>query len=428
MKKLNKSDVKTLILSSLGGTLEFYDFIIFAIFTPYFTHHFFPSNLDKNVQLLNSYIAFAAGYLARPLGAMIMGHFSDKFGRKRMFLLSIVLMVVPTFIFSIMPTYKDIGYFAILILLIIRFTQGVAIGAELPSAWVFVYEHSPKNYKARFLALLTCGVCAGILLGALAALFLHLNFSDEEIKDYAYRIPFFIGGIFGLISIYLRKFLQETPTFQKMKESKQISSFPLKDVIKNYKVDIALSMMITWVLAACVLVLVILMPNYTKELFYINSITNSFVQISGCIAMIFGLFSTGYFADRFKAASVCKIYAFYLFTFNVLCFYEMYVGKDFVLFWIFYLCACFFAGIVNFASIFMCSLYKENILVSGISFSYNLSYAISGFITPIVVFKLHRLAIENGGLFLLSNGVYMCLISILAFFCAVLFEKIKEIK
>lgn len=426
MKKLNKNDIKTLVLSSLGGTLEFYDFIIFAIFTPYFTHHFFPSSLDENIQLLNSYIAFAAGYLARPIGAVIMGHFSDKFGRKRMFLLSIVLMVIPTFIFSIMPTYNDIGYFAIVILLLIRFTQGIAIGAELPSAWVFVYEHSLINYRARFLALLTCGVCAGILLGALSALLLQLNFSDEEIKDYAYRIPFFIGGIFGLISIYLRKFLQETPIFLKIKENKQLNSFPLKEIIKNYKIDIFLSMIITWVLAACVLVLIILMPNYTKELFDIDSITNTLVQISACIFMILGLFCTGYLADKFKATSVCKVFAFYLFIFNLLCFYKMYISKDFILFCIFYLCACFFAGIVNFASIFMCSLYKQNILVSGISFSYNLSYAIAGFITPIVVFKLHRLAIKSGGVFLFSSGIYMCLICILAFFCAVLFEKIAK--
>ena len=426
MKRLEKEDIKTLGLSSLGGTLEFYDFIIFAIFTPYFTHHFFPAELDESIKLINTYGTFAAGYLARPIGGFVMAHFGDKFGRKNMFLLSIVLMVVPTFIFAIMPTYEHIGYFAIAILLIIRLLQGIAIGGELPGAWVFVYEHSPNYSRSLFLGILTCGVCGGILLGTTAALVLQLNYTEQEIKDYAYRIPFLLGGIFGIISVYLRRFLSETPTFKKLKESNALSNFPLKAVVKEHKKDIVLSMMITWVLTACVLVMIILMPNFLKSLFTLKPIVFTCMQMGGAFMMMVGLVCTGALADNFERSSVCKFFAFWLFIFCGLSFYEMYIGKDPVLFCLFYLVACFFSGIVNFASVFMCNLYKPNILFSGVSFGYNCAYAIAGFITPILIFALHDKAVKVGGIYTLGAGVYMCFIAVVAFVSAIIFDKLKR--
>ncbi|MBZ7981075.1 MFS transporter [Campylobacter sp. RM12640] len=421
MKTITKKDTKTLALSALGGTLEFYDFIIFALFTPYFTHHFFPKELDESIKLLNTYGAFAAGYLARPLGGVIMAHFGDKFGRKNMFLLSIILMVIPTFIFAIMPTYEQIGYFAIAILLAIRLVQGVAIGGELPGAWAFIYEHSPDNKKALFLGVLTSGVCGGITLGALSALLLQLNFTEDEIKDYAYRIPFLIGGIFGLISIYLRRFLQETPIFKQLQAEKQLSDFPIKSVIKDYKMEIILSMFLTIVLTACVLVFLIMMPNFMKGILNINPALNTSLQIIASIFMMIGLVVCGALADRFKASLICKIFATLLVFTSTMYFYSLYVLKDFTLTCIFYFASAFFGGIVNFTSLFMCRLYKASIRYTGIGFSYNLAYAIAGFLTPIIVVQSH-------GKFDIGSGYYIIFICLMAFLNSVFFDKIMKNK
>ncbi|WP_267524583.1 MFS transporter [Campylobacter sp. MG1] len=423
MRELNNKDIKTLSLSALGSILEFYDFIIFAIFTPYFTDAFLPSYLDESIKYIYTYGAFAAGYLARPLGGIVMAHFGDKFGRKNMFLLSIILMVIPTFIFAIMPTYEQIGYLAIVILLLIRISQGIAMGGEMPGAWVFIYEHSPSHSKGLFLGLLTCGVCGGIVLGTFIALNLQIIYTEEQIKEYAYRIPFLLGGIFGLISVYLRKFLSETPTFLKLKESKELHSFPLKSVIKDYKKDILLSMCLTLVLTACVVIMLLLIPNYAKKTLNLAPITSTCLQMAGALMVIFGLICTGTLADFFKPSNVCKIFSLGLIIFCPMYFYELYVGKDLVLLSAFYLLACFFIGVVNFASIFMCNLFRPNVLFSGISFSYNIAYAIAGFLTPILLVKLHDIAVNTNTI---GAGYYMIFIGILSYFCAIMYEKIKN--
>ena len=145
-KTLKKKEFKILALSSLGGTLEFYDFIIFVFFASIISQHFFPPSLDETWKMINTYGIFAAGYLARPLGGIVMAHFGDKRGRKKMFILSILLMVIPTFALGLMPTFESIGYAAPIMLVCIRILQGIAIGGELPGAWVFVCEHSDKKH------------------------------------------------------------------------------------------------------------------------------------------------------------------------------------------------------------------------------------------------------------------------------------------
>ncbi|SUX09102.1 L-Proline/Glycine betaine transporter ProP [Campylobacter sputorum subsp. bubulus] len=202
--------------------LEFYDFIIFVFFAPYISKLFFPQELDPFWQMLNTYGAFAAGYLARPLGGVIMAHFGDKHGRKNMFMLSIVLMVIPTFALGVMPTFETIGYLAPILLLCIRIMQGISIGGELPGTWVFMSEYSKKESLFTSTGVLTAAVVGGILLGSVASLIIHKNYETSIIAQWAWRIPFIIGGIFGIISIYLRKFLSETPVFKAMQKRNEI--------------------------------------------------------------------------------------------------------------------------------------------------------------------------------------------------------------
>ena len=144
-RPLNRSDYKTLSLSALGGALEFYDFIIFVFFTAVLSKLFFPADMPEWLRQLQTFGIFAAGYLARPLGGIVLAHFGDLLGRKRMFTLSIFLMAVPTLLMGLLPTYAQIGIWAPLALLLMRILQGAAIGGEVPGAWVFVAEHVPRR-------------------------------------------------------------------------------------------------------------------------------------------------------------------------------------------------------------------------------------------------------------------------------------------
>ncbi len=164
-RPLNRQDYKTLTLAALGGALEFYDFIIFVFFAAVVGALFFPADIPEWLRQVQTFGIFAAGYLARPLGGIIMAHFGDLVGRKKMFTLSILLMAVPTLAIGLLPTYASMGILAPLLLLLMRVLQGAAIGGEVPGAWVFVAEHVPARRIGIACGTLTAGLTVGILLG-----------------------------------------------------------------------------------------------------------------------------------------------------------------------------------------------------------------------------------------------------------------------
>ena len=213
---LSTQDKRTLALSSLGGALEFYDFVIYVFYAKIISDLFFPSTLSPFWAMLNTYGIFAAGYFFRPLGGVVMAHFGDLVGRKRLFSLSILLMSLPTLMIGLLPTFESIGYFAPVLLLLMRVIQGIAIGGEIPAAWTFVSEHVPERRIGLANGLLTAGLSLGILLGSLMSLWISLQFTETVIHDWAWRIAFIAGGIFGLFALYLRSYLKETPVFKAM--------------------------------------------------------------------------------------------------------------------------------------------------------------------------------------------------------------------
>lgn len=425
-KILGKGEFKTLGLSSLGGALEFYDFIIFVFFTQYISMHFFPSDLSAFWKDLNTYGTFAAGYLARPIGGIIMGHFGDKLGRKNMFMLSILLMVVPTFSLALIPTYESIGYLAPLFLLLVRIFQGIAIGGELPGAWVFVREHALEHQSSLYLAVLTASVVGGILLGNLVALVLNLVLSVEQMRDWGWRIPFFIGGVFGIISIYLRKFLSETPVFQQMKQDKNLEKFPLKEVLKTSKKGVILSMFSTWVLAGCIVVLVLFMPNFIQKVFALSGVQKSLVQMAGIISLVFGCVIAGRFADKYGIAKGYKLFALLLALLSALFFYYLYASHHQAMAVIFYILTCFSVAIMVFTPIVMCEVFEAKFRFSGISFAYNIGYAIVGSFTPQLALALHTYASQSQGIGAFALYGYILVLCFVAYGVACTYKTLWE--
>ncbi|MDO7253451.1 MFS transporter [Helicobacter cappadocius] len=386
---LNRNDVKTLSLSSLGGTLEFYDFIIFVFFAQTIAHLFYPETLDPLWSALNTYGTFAAGYFARPLGGIVMAHFGDKNGRKNMFMLSILLMVIPTFLMGILPTYESIGYFAPVILLLIRIFQGIAIGGELPGAWVFVCEHTPKNRLGFSIGVLTSCVVGGILLGSIVAFFINAIFDTAQIMQYAWRIPFLLGGVFGIISIFLRRYLQETPIFQEMKKSKSLAKIPIQEVFKTSKTSIITSMFSTWVLTGCIIVLVLLVPNFMSHKLQVPQTQIILIQMLTIFSLIIGCILSGSLADKIGVSRAYIVFSIAFSIVALIFFYALYGDYSNRVIFIWYVIAGFFGGVMNFTPLTMVSIFPPNIRFSGLSFSYNLSYAIFGGLAPILVVSLN---------------------------------------
>lgn len=389
-RRLNRQDFKTLSLAALGGALEFYDFIIFVFFAAVIGDLFFPANMPDWLRQVQTFGIFAAGYLARPLGGIIMAHFGDLVGRKRMFSLSILLMALPTLAMGMLPTYASIGIAAPLLLLLMRLLQGAAIGGEVPGAWVFVAEHVPRNRIGFACGTLTAGLTAGILLGSLVATLLNSTMTPAVISDYGWRIPFFLGGIFGLIAMYLRRWLQETPIFLEMKAHKALADdLPLRSVVVNHKKEIVVSMLMTWLLSAGIVVVILMTPTYLQKQFGIPAAQALQANCLATIALMVGCIISGTVVDRLGASKTFIIGSLFL----GICSWWFYhtVATDPSMLMGMYALVGFSVGIVGAVPYVLVRAFPAEVRFTGISFSYNVAYAIFGGLTPIFVTLIMRL-------------------------------------
>ncbi|RRO09708.1 MFS transporter [Pectobacterium aquaticum] len=383
-RRLNRQDYKTLSLAALGGALEFYDFIIFVFFAAVIGDLFFPPDIPEWLRQVQTFGIFAAGYLARPLGGIIMAHFGDKSGRKKMFSLSILLMALPTLAMGLLPTYEAIGIAAPLLLLLMRVLQGAAIGGEVPGAWVFVAEHVPRARIGFACGTLTAGLTMGILLGSLIATLLNTVLTPEQMSGGGWRLPFFIGGVFGLVAMYLRRWLQETPIFMEMREQKKLAEeLPLKSVVLNHKRAVVVSMLLTWLLSACIVVVILMAPTYLQKVHGIPAALALQANCLATIALMVGCVGAGLLVDRFGASKLFIVGSLSLAACSGF-FYSSAASSTTLLF-VSYAIVGLSVGVVGGVPYVMVRAFPAAVRFSGISFSYNVSYAIFGGLTPVFV-------------------------------------------
>lgn len=390
-RHLDRRDVKTLLLAALGGALEFYDFIIFVFFALTIGQLFFPPDTADWLRQLQAFGLFAAGYLARPVGGVIMAHFGDRIGRKKMFTLSVFLMAVPTLGMGLLPTYAQIGVLAPIALLALRLLQGAAIGGEVPGAWVFVSEHVPPRRIGLACSVLTAGLTAGIMLGSLIASVVNSVFSSEQLLSYGWRVPFVLGGIFGFVAVWLRRWLEETPVFEALRERQALSrEVPVKAVVRNHWPAVLQSMLLTWTLTAAIVVVVLMSPTLLQKMFGIPAATALQANSLATLCLTVGCVLYGLAADRFGAYRVLAVGSLGLLGSTYLL-YRGQLDGSLPLFPT-YALAGLCVSIVGVIPSVIVRAFPAPVRFSGLSLSYNLAYAIFGGLTPVIVTLLLRLS------------------------------------
>ncbi|MBV7478879.1 MFS transporter [Pseudomonas sp. PDM31] len=383
----NRSDYKTLGLAALGGALEIYDFIIFVFFALTLSQLFFPPEMPEWLRLLQSFGIFVTGYLARPLGGILMAHFADRLGRKKVFSLSILMMALPCLLIGIMPTYAQIGYFAPLLLLLLRILQGAAVGGEVPSAWVFVAEHAPAGHRGYALGFLQAGLTFGYLIGALTATFLAQAFTPEQILDYAWRYPFLLGGVFGVIGVWLRRWLSETPVFMAMQARREAAGeLPLRTVLREHRLAVLPAMILTCVLTSAVVVFVVITPTMMQKTFGMTASHTFALSALGIVFLNIGCVLAGLLVDRIGAWRTVMLYSLLLPLGIGVLYCSLILGSDWI--GLAYAVAGLACGVVGAVPSVMVSLFPARIRVSGISFTYNIAYAAWASITPLLLIGL----------------------------------------
>ncbi|HSE11933.1 MAG TPA: MFS transporter [Rudaea sp.] len=383
-RTLSRGELRTLALAALGGALEYYDFIIFVFLAAPIGRLFFPPDTPDWLRLLQTWSLFAAGYLARPLGGVIMAHFGDRTGRKRMFTLSVFLMAVPTLLIGLLPTYADVGYAAPLALLLMRLLQGAAVGGEVPGAWTFVAEHVPERRIGFACGTLTSGLTVGILLGSLIAGAVNNVYGAAEVQAWAWRIPFLIGGAFGFLAVLLRRLLAETPVFEELRRRRAlVEGLPLRIVLAGHGRAVVLSMLLTWVLTAGIVVVILMTPTLLAQLYSIAPARTLTANTFATLGLCCGCVAYGLLADRIGAARALLLGCMALLAAT----YALYLGVGRAPEYLFalYALAGLCVGVVGVIPVLLVAAFPPAVRFSGISFAYNVAYAIFGGLTPLVV-------------------------------------------
>lgn len=383
-RALNTQDFKTLGLSALGGALEFYDFIIFVFFATVIGQLFFPPEMPEWLVLIQTFGIFAAGYLVRPIGGIILAHYGDRYGRKKVFAFSILLMALSTLGMALMPTYQTIGIAAPLLLIVLRMLQGAAIGGEVPGAWTFVSEHVPARRVGLACGFLTSGLSFGIMLGSLIATAINSFFTPEDVAGYAWRIPFLLGGVFGLVAVYLRRWLEETPIFEEMKKAKALTKeLPVNSVLKNYRHGVVISVLLTWVLSAGVVVTTLMTATFLQKLYGYTALESLAGTSFGTLFLIVGVIAAGALIDRFGSGPFFMVSSVF-FGAATFAFYSL-AGQSITTMFALYGVMGLAVGMVGAVPYVMVRAFPAEVRFSGMSFAYNMSYAVFGGLTPIAV-------------------------------------------
>jgi MFS family permease len=218
----NEKSMRKVAGTALAGTsIEWYDFFIYGTAAALvFPTAFFPADMPAMVALIASFSTFAVGFIARPLGGVIFGHYGDRVGRKKTLVVALLIMGFGTTLIGLLPTYESIGVLAPLALVVLRFVQGLAIGGQWGGAMLLVTESAPKNRRGYYGAFAQAGAPMGVILANLAFLAIGATMSDDSFMSWGWRVPFLASVVLIGISMYVQLHLEDTPAFKELEENK----------------------------------------------------------------------------------------------------------------------------------------------------------------------------------------------------------------
>jgi len=295
---------RAIVATSIGNMLEWYDFTVYALFAGYIAANFFPGS-DPGTQLLETFLFFGLGFVVRPLGAVLIGNFGDRAGRKAALTLTILLMAAGTGIIAFSPTYATIGVGAPLLLLLGRVLQGFSAGGEIGGATAYLLETAEPGKRGRVASWLEASMGMANVLGALTAFTVTAWLSKAEVQAWGWRIPFVFGLAIAPVGLYLRRSLEETEAFQaetvRRSREQRRPQAPLLQLFRNHGRSLFVGFCVAVLWAVAVYVLMIYLPTYVQHPDTFNfSAKQAFgASLVGNIPFVIGCVWFGSLSDRF---------------------------------------------------------------------------------------------------------------------------------
>ena len=231
---MSKEERRVIVASSAGTVFEWYDFFLVGALATEISRHFF-SGVNPTAAYIFTLLSFAAGFVVRPLGAIVFGRLGDIVGRKYTFLVTISLMGVATFVIGLLPSFATLGILAPAIFIVMRMLQGLALGGEFGGAVTYVAEHAPHERRAAWTSWVVMTASIGLVLALVIIIALRFALGAEQFMAWGWRLPFLFSIVLLLISVGIRMKLQESPTFRRMKEAGRTSKAPLSEAFCRWK-------------------------------------------------------------------------------------------------------------------------------------------------------------------------------------------------
>ncbi len=293
------SIVRVALASWIGTSIEWYDFYLYTtaaalVLGPLF----FSSKLSPLAALLASYTTLWVGFAARPVGGIVFGHFGDRIGRKTMLILTLIIMGVATFLVGCLPTYRDAGIVATILLVILRFAQGFAVGGEWGGAVLMATEHSPAERRGFYGSWPQMGVPVGLLLSSLIFGLTTSSFSKQDFLGFAWRIPFLLSIIIVGVGLFIRLSITETPDFERVKETEAIVRIPLVDVLRTSWRTVILAAGAFFVVNGAFYIFITFVVSYGTTVLHVSSNTMLTGTLVGAVGMAITILAAGMLSDR----------------------------------------------------------------------------------------------------------------------------------
>jgi MHS family shikimate/dehydroshikimate transporter-like MFS transporter len=403
---------KVAAASLIGTTIEWYDFFIYGTAAALvFGSLFFPS-FSPTAGTLAAFATFGVGFLARPVGGIIFGHFGDRIGRKAMLVISLTMMGIATVLIGLLPSYETIGIAAPILLVLLRFVQGLGVGGEWGGAVLMAVEHSPPERRGFYGSWPQMGVPAGLILSNLVFLAVA-RLPDAAFTAWGWRIPFLLSIVLVGVGLFIRLRLMESPAFSRVQETQTLARMPIMDVLRTYPKQVLLAAGAFIVINAYFYILVSYLINYATAA---AGMSRNAILTVVLISSVVSFFAIPYFAalsDRFGRRPLYLIGVVGMGVSAFLLFWATDTGS----FWLVLLTHIFGLGALSVAygpqAAFYAEMFGTRVRYSGISLGYQGGSIFGGALAPIIATWLFSTTGTST-----SIAVYVAALAALSFVCA----------
>ncbi|KJK07270.1 major facilitator transporter [Burkholderiaceae bacterium 16] len=397
MASPNEKAIRKVVMASvIGATIEWYDFFLYGVVAGIvFNKLYFPAG-DPLVATMLAYTTFAVGFLTRPLGGVIFGHFGDRIGRKSMLVMTLMIMGVSTFLIGLVPTYDSIGLWAPVLLLLLRVFQGIGLGGEWGGAVLMAYEYAPPHRKGFYASLPQIGLAIGLCLASGVVALLSLLLTDAQFLAWGWRVAFIVSAAMVFVGMYIRLNVKETPEFAAVKRQNAETQIPFVDMMRRYPGNILKGMGARYIDGVFFNIFGVFSITYLTQTINISRTQALVGVMASAVVMCFFIPFFGGLSDRIGRTRV-YFWGSLITAFSSLPAFWLMLngGQNVMLLWLSIVVpfGIFYAAVYGPEAALFCELFDAKVRYTGISFVYQFSGIFASGITPIVATAL----LKSGG-------------------------------